>query len=328
MMSNKKETVSDGIKLAKHLVIIVLLIIMGAAAAHFGLVIFTRHSAHCVVPQFKGLILDEAEMLAEKHKLNIVINDSLYAPMYEGGMVLDQLPKSGVGVKPGRTIYVTINAFGVKMVNVPYVAGRSLRQAKNMLEVAGLQIKELVYKQDMATNYVLAQFCGETEITEESSHEATIGSGVTLHVGMSDSNNTVVVPQLIGMTLREAKSRLWESGLNIGRINMPSDATPDNQGQARVYQQSRNKGDEIRLGNSISITFTLDNEKVEEVIEYVTKMEAAAAKLKAQEEDSLAKVRIMELSRQNSEAQSKPQIQAEAQSEQEESDEDMDSFFE
>ena len=72
-------------------------------------------------------------------------------------VVLDQLPEKGVEVKPGRTIYVTINSFSQKRVPVPYVAGRSLRQAKNMLEIAGLEIAELVYRPDMATNYVLEE---------------------------------------------------------------------------------------------------------------------------------------------------------------------------
>ncbi len=295
-MKIKKEVILDLKKLVKHLSIIVLSIILGAVLAHYSLILFTRHNSHRTVPEFKGLVIDEANMLAKKQKLNIIINDSLYAPMYEGGMVLDQLPKAGVEVKPGRTIYVTINAFGVKMVSVPYVAGRSLRQAKNMLEVAGLQIEKLVYRPDMATNYVLAQYCDKIQISESSNHEAVVGSGVILHVGMSHDNRTAVVPQLIGMTLREAKSRLWESGLNIGQVKMPSDATIDNQAKARVYSQSTSRGRNITLGNSISIELTLDNKKVDDILSGLTKADKDVAKYQAYVEDSLSKAIVVERS--------------------------------
>ncbi len=318
-MSNKKSAVSDGMKLFKHLVIISLLVVAGAVAAHFGLVLFTRHGAHCTVPEFKGLILNEAEMVAQQKDLKIVINDSLYAPMYEGGMVLDQLPKAGVGVKPGRTIYVTINAFGVKMVTVPYVAGRSLRQAKNMLEVAGLQIEKLVYEPDMATNYVLAQYCGKVEITEESKHDTKVGSGITLHVGVSERNSTTIVPQFIGLTLAEAKSRMWESGLNIGRIKNPIDTPSDDQAQAIVYSQSIPKGEELTLGRPISLNLTYDSQQVDEILENIATIEREQAKLRAQEEDSLAKVKIMELTRQKMERESQTVVVEQ---------ESVDSFFE
>ena len=97
--------------------------------------VITRHGTHRTVPDFMGVKIAEAEQMAKKSKLEIIINDSLFVPAYEGGIVLDQLPKGGVQVKAGRKIYVTINSFRQKMVAVPYVAGRSLRQAKNMLEV-------------------------------------------------------------------------------------------------------------------------------------------------------------------------------------------------
>lgn len=64
---------------------------------------------------------------------NCISTTRIVVPAYEGGIVLDQLPEGGVEVKPGRTVYITINSFRQKMVPVPYVAGRSLRQAKNML---------------------------------------------------------------------------------------------------------------------------------------------------------------------------------------------------
>ena len=141
-----------------NLALIAAIILAMAVAAHILMQLGTRHGARRTVPDLSGVQLDQAQRIARKHDLQLHINDSLFVPAYEGGIVLDQLPEGGVEVKPGRTVYITINSSRQKMVPVPYVAGRSLRQAKNMLEIAGLEIAELVYRADMATNYVLEEY--------------------------------------------------------------------------------------------------------------------------------------------------------------------------
>ena len=205
--------------LAYNLVLIGAIILAMAVAAHIVMQVGTRHGARRTVPDFSGVKLDQAQRMARKYDLKLHINDSLFVPAYEGGIVLDQLPEGGVEVKPGRTVYITINSFRQKMVPVPYVAGRSLRQAKNMLEIAGLEIDELVYRADMATNYVLDEYCDGRPVAATSKIEAELGSGVTLYVGVEGGYGTTVVPRLVGFPLKEAKGRLWELGLNVGKVD-------------------------------------------------------------------------------------------------------------
>ena len=206
-------------RLAYNLVLIGAIILAMAVAAHIVMQVGTRHGARRIVPDFSGVKLDPAPRRARKYDLKLHINDSLFVPAYEGGIVLDQLPEGGVEVKPGRTVYITINSFRQKMVPVPYVAGRSLRQAKNMLEIAGLEIDELVYRADMATNYVLDEYCDGRPVAATSKIEAELGSGVTLYVGVEGGYGTTVVPRLVGFPLKEAKGRLWELGLNVGKVD-------------------------------------------------------------------------------------------------------------
>ena len=150
-------------------IVVIALVFLGLAIAAFVVMAFaTRHSARRTVPDFVGLMMNDAEYFAGRRDLQIIVNDSLYVSAYPGGVVLDQLPKGGVVVKPGRKIYVTVNSSRQRMVTVPYVAGRSLRQAKNMLETAGLTIDHLEYAEDMATNYVLAEFVNGQEVLEDS----------------------------------------------------------------------------------------------------------------------------------------------------------------
>ncbi len=246
-----------------HAVLIVLTVVAILVVSSIMMNIITRHGTHRTVPDFTGIRIADAERQAEEERLEIIINDSLFVPAYEGGIVLDQLPKGGVEVKAGRKIYVTINSVRQKMVEVPYVAGRSLRQAKNMLEVAGLGIERLVYEEDIATNYVLAELVNGRELTPDEKVEIEMGEGVVLKVGVEPEKNGVIVPKAIGQGLEAAKSRLWEQGLNVGKINMDEGINLLNQKDARVYRQSLEHNSGAQLGDEVSLWLTLDEKKVE-----------------------------------------------------------------
>ena len=281
-----------------NIVLIVIVLLIMAVAAHLVMQIGTRHGARRRVPDFTGLRLDEAERVAHKNQLRLSVNDSLFVPAYESGVVLDQLPERGVEVKPDRTIYLTINSFREKTVPVPYVAGRSLRQAKNMLEIAGLEIAELIYRPDIATNYVLEEFCGGKQVSENSKIEAGIGSGITLYVGAEPENDTAVVPMLVGFSLKQAKSRLWELGLNVGRIGFDEGIDLLNQREAGVYIQSPAAEQTAALGTRVDLRLTLDRKKVEEHFKAAEKAAKALAaeQLQAEQEraDSIAAAALRE----------------------------------
>ena len=157
---------------------------------------------------------------------------------------------------------MTIDSFSQKKVEVPYVAGRSLRQAKNMLEIAGLEIDRLVYQPDMATNYVLEQRVDGRPIEAGTKRQIEMGSGVTLYVGVAEGDSVVVVPKVIGVSLREAKSRLWEQGFNVGAVVFDEGIDLLNQKDARVYGQQPVQGYATVVGSEVGLRLTLDAEKV------------------------------------------------------------------
>ena len=135
----------------RNIVLAVSLLVIVLFAANLLLNLFTRHNKHVEVPDFMNMTLDEALAASRGDKLRIEVNDSLYVPAFDPGVILEQRPAAGTEVKPGRRIYVTVNSSQQRMIDVPYVAGYSLRQAKNILETAGLEIEKLVYVDDIAT---------------------------------------------------------------------------------------------------------------------------------------------------------------------------------
>ena len=277
-----------------NLTLIVVVLALLVLISYIALAVGTRHGMRRTVPDFTGLALKDAQYYASERGLKLIINDSLYVPAYPGGMVLEQLPKGGVDVKEGRKIYITINSFTQKKLPMPFVAGRSLRQAKNMLESAGFGIENLEYVEDIATNYVLAQIFNGEEITDQSAIKAEKGSGVTLRVGVSPEQNSTTVPRLISRALFDAKSKLWEQGLNIGTITYDEGITLLNQDDARVCRQSILQGTSLPLGSKISLHLTLDREVVAKAateadrqVDELLKQQAVADSLARRAADSL-----------------------------------------
>ena len=240
--------------------------------------LFTRHGQVKVVPDLSGMTVEEARHAGGDASLKIEINDSLYVPAYPGGVILEQNPAPGAKVKSGRHVFVTINSFHQKKVRIPYVTGFSLRQAKNNIEMAGLEIKELIYKDDIATNNVLEERYEGKTIRAGSLAEAEIGSGVTLVVGRAEDASLQQVPKLVGFSVREAKSRLWEAGFNVGKITGDDAVNALNEHEARVYRQSPSTGSRQALGTSVQFSITLDEKKLEDGHKVSDRDARAAAK--------------------------------------------------
>lgn len=242
------------------LMLVVAVFLVGLA--YWSMDLGTRHSARRTVPNFVGLAMEDATVFADDADIEIVANDSLYVKGYPGGVVLDQHPIEGAVVKPGRKIYVTISSMNQRTAVVPYVAKRTLRQAVNLLETAGFTIERLQYVRDIATNYVLAQFVNNQEIKSGNTLQAKVGSGMVLRVGVQAKADAIVVPQLAGLTLFEAKHKLWETGLNVGDISYDPGIPALERNNAKVYFQSISANKRSWYGESVSLRLSVDKELV------------------------------------------------------------------
>lgn len=262
----------------RHLLLAVCFFIIFIALTQLVLNCATRHGQAYDVPDFSGLTLAEALQLSKEADLKLEINDSLYLPARTGGIILEQNPTSGAKVKSGRRVFLTINAYNPKLAPLPYVAGYSLRQAKNNLEVGGFEIEKLVYKDDIATNNVLEQQYQGKKVNGNSNIMAPTGSGVVLIVGReSGAGHVAKVPKVIGFSLKDAKSRLWEQGLNIGKITSDEGITEVNLHEARVAGQSPGVGTSQTLGTEVTLHLTLNKEAVAEANKAAEQSARAAA---------------------------------------------------
>lgn len=218
--------------------------------------IVTRHGSNRDVPELVGYSVEQAEQMLKKERLDLIVSDTLFVPIYESGVVLEQRPSAGEGkVKAGRKIYVTINADHQRSVVVPYVAEMPLRQAVSNLVAAGLEVEKLTFKNDIAHKIVLIEKVGEMSIDEESNFSAFMGSGVTLIVGQNSSSENV--PNIVGKTLHEAKHMLWSAGFNLGEVRYDGEMSLLEKTDAVVYKQSPAAGTASSLGRNVTLDMTL-----------------------------------------------------------------------
>ncbi|MBR6496497.1 MAG: PASTA domain-containing protein [Rikenellaceae bacterium] len=287
MAGGKKKKNEPNI-VVRNVVLAICFCIVGLFLLKISLNVATRHGEVYTVPDFSAMSIEEAKQAAAPAKLRLEIFDSLYVVGMPGGVVLDQLPKAGARVKSERRVLLTINSHNQRKAQIPYVAGYSLRQAKNILLTAGFEIERLEYVEDMAMNNVLTQYYKGQQIVQGSQLEAEIGSGIVLQVGFNpDAQTNPVVPRIVGRSLKEAKSMLWEAGYNVGDFMLDVDISAANQNDCKVYKQEPNQAEELAWGEKVTIYITTDGEKVKRGVSESDRIyqERLAEKLAA---DSLA----------------------------------------
>lgn len=101
---------------------------------------YTRHGQSIKVPKIAGMPVENAEILLDDQNLELVIIDSVYNEDMKPNTVVEQDPLSGLNVKPGRKIYVTVNT-GIKpKVKMPRLVNGSSNLALVLLQNAGLKL--------------------------------------------------------------------------------------------------------------------------------------------------------------------------------------------
>lgn len=186
--------------------------------------VFTEHSKTFQVPDLKGLSLADAEKLAEKSGVVVVVNDEIYQPQMAPGSVLEQTPDAGQLVKEGRKVFVIINANSAKIVSAPDVIGLSSKQARAIIDGRGFVLEKIEYVQDAAYNNVLDLICKGRSLRK--GDKIPEGSALKLVLGIQDVEEQTMVPDVVGKRYLQARTLLFEAGLNMS-VSKESGTKPE-----------------------------------------------------------------------------------------------------
>ena len=203
-------------------------------------------SAETTVPTVINMKETDARATLEQAGFEVVISDTSFGLEYPAGTIFLQKPDAGKVVKEGRTIYLFVSG-GDKIVNVPLLKGKSIIDAKFALERIGLKLGrvERIFSNQPEDMIFDQQYAAGTPLKQ--------GEMVGISVSAGRGGGSIVVPDLIGKSLLDAKLILNDSSLVVGKVNyQPSSTLLPN----TILDQYPSSGNRLSTGDAVDLFVT------------------------------------------------------------------------
>lgn len=204
----------------KNVWIRVLLVIVGLLLFdRFIVPFYTSSGKESTVPDVRNLPYEEAARVLKRDGLQAQKSYNYrYLPDVGSNVVLDQVPVPGSAVKPGRNVYLVLNRQEKPSYPMPELGGRSENEARQALARIGMVIDDVQFRTVSSVDEdgrVLSQSVPPNVMVRT-------GSAVSLIVGKYEVEpqgmKRIVVPEVLGMSLDQARSAIIQQGLTVGKI--------------------------------------------------------------------------------------------------------------
>lgn len=197
------------------------------------------------VPDLKGKTRDEAEKLLTDAKLTLdpTIDEVEVNDPNQAGLVQNQTPAADSDVDQGSSVKITV-AKSKELKTVTDFTGKPYSQADSSLRAAGFKTKKVEQASDTVPK--------DTVITQNpNGGQLAVGETVTLTVSTGPQDTKIQMPNLVGMTVDEAQSKLESMGWK-GNLNQQSDKL-SREPEGTVTKQSVSPGTEIDNDQKITV---------------------------------------------------------------------------
>ncbi|HCX63865.1 MAG TPA: Stk1 family PASTA domain-containing Ser/Thr kinase [Eubacteriaceae bacterium] len=195
------------------------------------------------VPEVEGLSYDEAVEVIEDNGLTFEMGESENSSTVPEDHVIRQTPQAGEEVEEGTVVTLVISD-GVGEAEVPEVVGMYEVEGVKELENNNFTIKEIL--RDFHMEYE------KDRIYDQNPSAGTLlkeGSEITLYV--SKGRDTVVMEDLRGMTVEEARNRIQELGLQVGEI---TEQVSEDYEEGRIVSHSPKDSEEVDKNSVVTLT--------------------------------------------------------------------------
>ena len=223
------------------------------------------------VPNLLGLDYESIKDSAEYADFNIVVKESGYNAEYPVGQIYDQSPSEGRTVKSGATIEVKVSQ-GTELGTIPVVMGKDPDTVESALRAEGFtQItRSEVYNNVVPSGLV----CG---INPGEGSEVATSTPISLQISQGPETKTAEVPDLGGLSLEKARTKLEEAGLKVGEITYRSSESSTDTviGQDPVF------GSQVSEGSYVNLILSSGDRDIGSVQLYITLPENGSATMTA-----------------------------------------------
>lgn len=215
---------------------------------------FYVSSAEISVPNVIGLEQQEAMNKLEDAGLNPMSGDTVFDAKTKKGLVLRQRPFPNTVVKSGRRVYLIISG-GKPLIQMPMLVGRTIAEAKFILERNSLLLGEITFvPADAAKGVVIKQ-------SVISPLQVERGTKIALSVSSGIEEGTIEAPTLVGMTEKAAIQMVQSMNLQIGKKNyqISPGILP-----GTIMEQYPLPGQKVNPGSKIDLFISKDNVTINE----------------------------------------------------------------
>ena len=197
--------------------IIVMIFIFSIVAEYLVMPVYTRQNQNKVMMDVKNRNLNDAIKLLKSENYRYEVSDTLYTNKFSLGTIIDQYPKPNTRVKSGRTVRLKI-AHPEKSVAIPNLIGQSRRSAELELNQMGLIIDTVYteYNPEYPNGTIAWQY-------PKAGDRRKKGMGIQITVSKGMPPNFFQVPNLIGLSINQAKDLIFKSRLKVGKISYHQD---------------------------------------------------------------------------------------------------------
>lgn len=226
---------------------------------------YTRHGVSVEVPDVEDQPFLKAKKRVEKLDLQVKRQVGRFNPNVPRETVVDQNPPPNSKVKPGRRVYLTVNAGEAPMVSIPDLKAISVREAKNRIASLGLDVGT-VNPDSFPSPYPNTI----TRQQPEPGDSLKTGGTVDLWYSTGLGTDTVQVPNIVGRTVEQARRLLRTQNLRAIVVDPRTADAPNSARQPAdtaavrrfVRRQGRAPDTKVRAGTEIRLFTTDDSTEV------------------------------------------------------------------
>jgi serine/threonine protein kinase/beta-lactam-binding protein with PASTA domain len=192
------------------------------------------------VPNLRGLTIEQAR--SRINNAGLVLGQTTERRDNDNiGKVISSSPSSGE-VNRGSRVDLVVGI--ADRVTVPNLRGLTIEQARTKISNAGLVVGQITERRDNDN-------LGKVISSSPSSGEVDRGSSFNLVVGIADR---VPVPNLRGLSLEQARSRISSNGLVVGQTT----ERRDNDNIGKVISSSPSSG-EVNRGSRVDLVVGIED---------------------------------------------------------------------
>ena len=197
--------------------IIGMIVVFSIVAEYLIMPIYTRQNQNRIMIDIKNKHLDDAINILKSENYKYEVSDTLYTNKFQLGTIVDQYQKPNTRVKSGRTVRLKI-AQPEKSVAIPNLIGQSRRSAELELNQMGLLIDTVYteYNPEYPNGTIAWQY-------PKAGDRRKKGMGIQITVSKGMPPNFFQVPNLIGLSINQAKDLIFKSRLKVGKISYHQD---------------------------------------------------------------------------------------------------------